>query len=493
MKTSLLMDLYELTMVAGYHRREMHEKMAVFDLYFRNNPFNGGYAVFAGLEPALDYLEDLRFDEEDLRYLSGLGLFEDRFLSWLRSFRFRGTVTTVDEGEVIFGGEPILSVEGALGEAQLVETALLNIVNFQTLVATKTARIVREAGEGAADAEVSEFGARRAQGPDGALAASRAACVGGARSTSHLRAGQAYAIPVSGTQAHSWVMSFPTELEAFRAYAEAFPDRCVLLVDTYDTLRSGVPHAIEVAKELQAAGHRLAGIRLDSGDLAYLSKESRRMLDEAGLPDVKIVASNELDEFTIESIRKEQGCIDVYGVGTRLVTADGEGGGALGGVYKLVELDGRPRIKVSADRAKSTIPGRKRLWRVSSRQKGKRFEMDVLSSAGETPGPGDKVVDPSNPMRHARIPEGSQVDDLRSVVLRDGARTRPAPSLQSVAERCHARLSLLPDGCRRLLNPHRYRVAQTRHLSEVRDRMIEAASPAASGAAEEEVKDDRSG
>ncbi len=464
----LLVDLYELTMAAGYLRHGLQDRQAAFDLYFRQAPFCGGYAVFCGLEPALEHLEGLRFGAEDVAYLRGLGLFESRFLDWIGSFRFPGTVTSVPEGEVVFAGEPLLTVEGPLAACQIVETALLNLINFQTLVATKAARMAGEAGEGG----IVEFGARRAQGPDGALGASRAARVGGAHATSNLLAGRDHGIPVSGTQAHSWVMAFPSELEAFRAFAGAFPDGCVLLVDTYDTLRSGLPNAIAVARELAARGHRLRGVRLDSGDLAYLSKEARRMLDEAGLREVKVVASNEVDEHVIESIRKEGGRVDLYGVGTRLVTGAGAGGGAVGGVYKLVELDGVARIKVSSDRAKSSVPGRKRLWRAL---RGGSFEMDVISGMDDTPRAGDTVYDPTHPMRRARIPREARLEPIRSLVMDRGLRTRPAPPLEAVAAHARARLSMLPEGCRRLLNPHIYRVALSRVVHELRNRMIEQA------------------
>ena len=316
----LLTDLYELTMLAGYLEEGMTEKQAVFDLFFRTNPYEGGYAVFAGLEPALEYLEGLNFLPEELEYLQGLGIFKPRFIEFLREFRFRCTVTAPPEGTVVFANEPLLTVEGALAEAQFVETALLNIINFQTLVATKAARITHAA----AGAPVIEFGLRRAHGPDGGLSCARAACVGGVRSTSNVQAGMVYGLPVRGTHAHSWVQAFPDELTAFRAYAEAFPDSSILLVDTYDTLKSGIPNAITVARELRAGGHELRGVRLDSGDLAFLSRESRRMFDEAGFPEVKIVASNELDEFVIDSIRDEGGRVDIYGVGTRLATCAGD-------------------------------------------------------------------------------------------------------------------------------------------------------------------------
>jgi nicotinate phosphoribosyltransferase len=466
---ALLMDLYELTMLAGYFERGMHERRATFDLFFREAPFQGGYAVLAGLDPALDWLTSLRFAESDLDYLESLRLFKGAFLAYLSAFRFKGTVTAAPEGTVVFPHEPILTVEGGLAEAQIAETALLNVVNFETLIATKASRVVRAA----APAKVIEFGARRAQGPDGALSATRAAAIGGVLTTSHLQAGKVFGLPVAGTQAHSWVMAFPSEIEAFRAYAAAFPDSCVLLVDTYDTLSSGIPNAIETAKELEAKGSKLAGVRLDSGDLAHLSREARRLLDDAGLSYVKILISSELDEHRIQSIRMEGGCVDLYGVGTRLVTGDGPGGGALGGVYKLVSFDAKPKLKVSSDPGKSTLPGRKRVWRVV--REGGSFEMDVVALDGERVGPGDEVFDPGHPLRHAPIPEGTSLRDIREVVVEDGARLSSPPALTAIAKRALNELRCLPEESLRLVDPHRYRVALSPKLHELRLRLIEEA------------------
>ncbi len=469
---ALLMDLYELTMLAGYFEQGMHESRATFDLSFREPPFQGAYAVMAGLDPALDYLEALRFDEGDLDYLESLRLFKGAFLAYLSALRFKGTVTAAPEGTVVFPHEPLLTVEGALAECQVVETALLNIVNFQTLIATKASRVVRAA----APSKVVEFGARRAPGPDGALSATRAAAVGGVLSTSHLGAGKVFGLPVTGTQAHSWVMSFPSEMAAFRAYATAFPDSCVLLVDTYDTLKSGIPNAITVASELEANGSKLAGVRLDSGDLAYLSREARRLLDEAGLSYVKILVSNELDEHVIQSIRMGEGRVDIFGVGTRLVTGQGQDGGALGGVYKLVEIDGKPRIKISGDPSKSTIPGRKRVWRV--KREGGFFEMDVIALEDERIGAGDLVFDPAQPLRHAPIPEGTEIEDIRGVAMASGARSAPAPALTAIGRRAASELRCLPEGSLRLMNPHRYRVALSPRLHALRLKLIEEAKTA---------------
>ncbi len=468
--SALLTDLYQLTMLAGYLEQGMAERPASFDLYFRTPPYRGSYAIFAGLEPALDYLENLRFTEEDLAYLQTLGLFKTRFLDFLRHFRFRGQVIAPPEGTAVFADTPLLSVQGSLAEAQFVETALLNIINFQTLVATKAARIQQAAG----DATVLEFGLRRAQGPDGALSVARAACVGGVLCTSNVLAGKNLGLPLRGTHAHSWVMAFGDELAAFRAYASTFPDQCVLLVDTYDSLQSGVPNAIIVARELREAGHELQGIRLDSGDLAYLSRKAREMFDEAGFPQVRIVASNELDEFVIDSIREEGGRVDIYGVGTKLASCAGEGGGALGGVYKLVECDGQPRLKVTGDPEKSTLPGRKKLYRATGTDG--RFLQDVVALAADDHlQPGQRVYAPHNPLQSRRLPEDCRLDELRRPVMEAGRRLHAPEPLDQLARRCHQQLEQLPEGCLRLINPHRYKVSISGDLSDLRSQLIERA------------------
>ena len=466
----LLTDLYELTMLAGYLEEGMEDKQAVFDLFFRTNPFEGGYAVFAGLEPAMDFLEELRFNPEELAYLSGLGLFRPSFIDFMRDFRFRGRVTAPPEGTVVFANEPLLTVEGTLAEAQFVETALLAIINFQTLVATKAARICHVSGE----AEVIEFGLRRAQGPDGGLSASRAACVGGAGSTSNVLAGKVFGLPVQGTHAHSWIQAFPDELTAFRAYAKAFPGATVLLVDTYDTLESGLPHAITVAREMRERGHELRGIRIDSGDLAYLSREARRMLDEAGFGKVRIVASNDLDEHVIESVRSEGGQVDIYGVGTKLATCSGPGGAALGGVYKLVEVDGIPKLKVTSDMAKATLPGKKRVLRATGPDGS--FIQDVICLEGDDVQPGEIVYDPINPLQHKILPVGACLSDLRRVVMEEGRRTHAREPLEAMTARCRRELALLPQGCLRFINPHRYKVSVSSRLNDLRCRLISEAS-----------------
>jgi len=358
---TLLTDLYQLTMLYGYHKNGMSGRRAEFTMFFRHAP-GLNYAVMAGNEQLRDYLLELRFGPEDLSYLDSLKLFDRDFLDSLRDFRFTGDIDIVREGSIIFPNEPIVRVEAPLAQAQLIETAMLNLIGHQTLIATKANRVARAAKGG----RVMEFGLRRAQGPDAGVLGARAAFIGGCGSTSNVKAGQLFGIPVSGTHAHSWVMSFGSELEAFRAYADSFPDNCLLLTDTYDTLASGVPNAITVFRELRARGHEPVGIRLDSGDLAYLSIQARRMLDDAGFEKTLIVASNDLDETIIRDLKLQGARIDVWGVGTKLITSADRS--AFGGVYKMcaLETDGRmvPKIKLSDNPEKVTLPGRQELYRL---------------------------------------------------------------------------------------------------------------------------------
>ena len=334
---TMLTDLYQLTMMYGYTKAKKADQIVAFDLFFRKNSGESAYAIAAGLEQVIEYIENIKFTEEDLDYLRSLKIFDEEFLDRLKNFKFTGDIDAVPEGTVVFPYEPLIRVKAPIFEAQLIETAMLNIVNHQTLIATKASRIVHAAQGGA----VLEFGLRRAQGPDAGIYGARASIIGGCTATSNVMAGRMFDIPVSGTHGHSWVMSFDSELEAFRAYARAFPENCLLLVDTYDTLRSGVPNAITVFKELREKGYEPLGIRLDSGDLAYLSKKARKMLDEAGFPNAKIVASSDLDEETIWHMKAQGAAIDVWGVGTALITS--KDCPALGGVYKLVaeEKDGK--------------------------------------------------------------------------------------------------------------------------------------------------------
>ena len=375
---TLLTDLYQLTMGQGYFTEGRHTERAVFDVFFRPNKLIT-YSVAAGMEQAAEYLENLHFDGEDIDYLRSLGIFTEDYLSCLRDLRFTGDVTAVREGEIVFPYEPILSVSAPMLEAQLVETALLTFINHQTLIASKAAKICAAAGGG-----VMEFGLRRAQGADAGIYGARAAMIGGCVGTSNVYAGKLFDVPVSGTMAHSWVMNFPSELEAFRAYAKSFPDNCLLLVDTYDTLRSGVPNAVTVFRELRAAGHEPKGIRLDSGDLAYLSKAARAMLDEAGFENAVICASGDLDETLIRSLKEQGARIDTWGVGTKLITSADMP--ALGGVYKLAAVyeGGRevPKIKLSDTTEKITNPGVKEVYRLYDRPTGKAIA-DLITRAGE--------------------------------------------------------------------------------------------------------------
>jgi nicotinate phosphoribosyltransferase len=466
---ALLTDLYELTMAYGYWKAGIAEKEAAFTLSFRQSPFQGGFTLACGLSYVMEYLERFQFTETDLAYLAtltgadGKPLFASGFIAHLKALRLSIDVDAVREGTVVFPHEPLLRVRGPLLQAQLLETALLNFMNFQSLIATKAARI----GIAAKGDEVLEMGMRRAQGVDGALAASRAAYIGGCTATSNLLAGQIYGIPVRGTQAHSWIMSFPDELTSFKTYAEAMPNNCVFLVDTYDSL-NGVRHAIEVGKELRKKGHEMLGIRLDSGDLAYLSQEARKLLDEAGFGSAKIVATNDLDETVIESLKVQGSAIHVWGVGTKLVTAYDQP--ALGCVYKLSALRNRGeaweyKIKLSEQSAKISTPG---ILQVRRFENGPGFSADVIYD--ETIGlPHQKVVmiDPLDPTRRRTIEE-TKGKDLLIPVLRQGKATYVSPPLIETKQHAHEQLSRFHTGIKRFLNPHRYPVGLEAKLHELK-------------------------
>ena len=408
---TLLTDLYQLTMGYGFYKHGKHEEEVVFDLFFRKNALIT-YSLAAGLEQAMEYLLGWHFDDEDIAYLRSLNLFDEDFLEYLRKMKFTGDVYAVKEGTPVFPGEPILTVKAPLIQAQFAETALLNIINHQTLIATKSSKICRATqGKGV----VMEFGLRRAQGPDAGINGARAAIIGGCSCTSNVLAGQKFGVPVAGTMAHSWVMDFPTEYEAFKAYANAYPDSCMLLVDTYDTLRSGVPNAIKVFEELKAAGHTPKGIRLDSGDLAYLSKEARKMMDEAGFPEAMICVSGDLDERSINSLLQQGAKIDSWGVGTKLITS--EDLPALGGVYKLAAVfdekgKATPKIKLSDNTAKITNPGFKSLYRLYDRENGMAIA-DLITLH-------DEVVDDTKPLTLFHPVETwkeHEVDNFRAELL----------------------------------------------------------------------------
>lgn len=453
----LLTDFYEITMAYGYWKAGLAERKAAFHLVFRQNPFGGGFTVACGLATAVEFLQSYHFSPEDLDWLAGLkgrdgrAIFEPAFLDYLAGLRFTADVDAVPEGTIVFPHEPIVRVIGPLAQSQLVESALLNIVNFQTLIATKAARVCLAAR----GKPVLEFGLRRAQGIDGAISATRAAYIGGCAGTSNTLAGKLLGIPVRGTHAHSWVMCFDSELEAFRAFAQTVPGNCILLVDTYQTLE-GVRHAVQVAEELAGAGHRLVGIRLDSGDLAYLSQEARRILDGAGLQDVIITASNDLDEYIIASLHEQGAKIDVWGVGTRLVTAYDEP--ALGGVYKLTALkdsEGRwvDKVKVSEQAVKSSTPG---ILQVRRYIQGNEAIGDAIFDELSPPPAECVIVDPGDPTRRKRLPADARREDLLVPVLREGKLIAPLPSLEEARQRLQSQLALFHPGIKRFVNPHSY-------------------------------------
>jgi nicotinate phosphoribosyltransferase len=469
---ALLTDFYELTMCAGYLERGKARDRATFDLYYRHNPFRGGYGIAAGLQDAIQAVMEMQFLPEDIEYLASLktaagsAFFTGEFLNYLRQFRFSGSIRAVPEGTVIFPNEPILQVSGNLIECQIVETILLCHVNFQTLVATKAARMWEASNQGI----ILEFGLRRAQGPDGALSACRAAYIGGVVATSNVLGAALFHLPPKGTQAHSWIQSFPTELEAFRAYATMFCDDCVLLVDTYDVLKSGIPNAIQVARELEQSGHRLVGIRIDSGDLAFLSQRAREMLDQAGLDYAKICASNELDEFIIAEIISQGGKVDIWGVGTKLVTGGGEEGCALGGIYKMVELNGKPKIKLSGNVEKITSPGIKKIVRFYGDDG--LMEADALAHISEDLRNHEIViVDPNNPLRRKRINAQKRMELLEDIIV-DGNLVYDFPSLEAIRRRRVEQLSTLHESYKRLHNAHEYKVGLTQVLWQEKEQML---------------------
>jgi len=469
---ALRTDFYALTMMNGYLRAGLADRRAVFDLFIRSIPENGGYCVLAGLEDAARFVRSVRFGEGEIDYLRGLGVFAEPFFERLRRFRFSGDLFAVPEGTLIFPVEPVLRIEAPLFEAQFFEGALLNLINYQTLIATKAARVATEAG---CD-NVIEFGMRRAHGVDGAFSATRAAYIGGVASTSNTEAGRVLGIPVRGTQAHSWIMAFPDELSAFRAYAETYPDSSVLLVDTYDTLRSGIPNAITVGHELARRGHRLLGVRLDSGDLSYLSIRAREMLDRAGLEQTQVVASGDLDEWIIHDLKVQGARIDIWGVGSRLVTS--HGAPSLQGVYKLAALEEEggwsPRLKISERGVKATIPGVKQVWRLESAAGW--WEADLIAQADERFGDARELLGyhPLIEYESKRYTEIAAARPLLEPVLRAGEPVRALPPLAAVRARAAGQLARLHPTSRRLLNPHIYKVSISEQTLVLRRRLREA-------------------
>jgi nicotinate phosphoribosyltransferase len=455
----LYTDLYELTMAQGYYLTGRHNTSVCFDYFFRSNPFGGGYVVFAGLQDLLDSIKNYRFDHSACEYLESIG-FDKKFTSYLADFSFQGEILAPREGEVVFPYEPVMIVKGNILEAQLIETILLNIINFQSLIATKASRMRLMAGERL----LVDFGLRRAQGCGG-IQASRAAMIGGCDSTSNVYAAQLYDLPCSGTQAHSWIQSFDDELTAFRQFAEIYPYNCILLVDTYDTLRSGVPNAIRVAKEMESKGKRLKGIRLDSGDLAYLSKKARKMLNDAGLNYVMVFASNQLDEYLIRSLDQQNAPIDGFGVGTRLIT--GKDDAALDGVFKLSSSDGKPRLKLSENLEKIIFPGEKKVYRFFNGDD--MFYADAVSLSKEKKV--DIIHHPHEQEKSCSL-KGLRAEQLLQTVLKNGKQRNGKVPISEITNYMYKRLKELPEEHKRFENPHIYKVGLSKKLWNLRNKLI---------------------
>ena len=467
---SMMMDLYELTMANGYFLTEDKNKKVAFDLFYRRNPDEGGYAVFAGLEQILEYLEGMHFNEGNIEYLRSLNMFDEKFLEYLADFRFTGDVYAFPEGTIMYPYEPVITVVANIVEAQIIETELLSEVNHQSLVATKATRVVR-----AADGRsVSDFGARRAHNNDAAIYGARACYIGGVSGTATVAAGAYFDIPVSGTMAHSYVMYYKDELTAFRTFAKIYPDNCILLVDTYNVLKSGVPNAIRVFREMREQGiqSKSFGIRLDSGDLAYLSSKARKMLDDAGFPEAKIVVSNSLDEFTIRSILEQGATIDAFGVGERLITAKSDP--VFGAVYKLaaVEEDGvfQPRIKISENIEKVTNPGLKDVYRLYNAEG--HSVADLIALHGEDPMAAGYLVDPERPWKKISLAEFT-ARPLQKKVLENGVRTEEAEEISVIRNRVKDQLDHeVWDQEKRFENPHRHYLDMTPAYYEMKMNLL---------------------
>ncbi len=468
--SALSADFYELTMMQGYYLTK-NNPYVVFDMFYRSNPFNGGYVVFAGINDLLKRIELFTFSKSDIEFLRSLNRFDNSFLNYLADFRFTGTIYAVDEGTIVFPGEPLIRVEGTMLEAQLIEGILLNTINYQSLIATKASRVYQASAQG----EIMEFGLRRAQGPDGAISASRAAYIGGCSATSNTLAGKVFNIPVAGTMAHSWVMSFDSELESFRAFADIYPNHSVLLIDTYDTLGSGIENAIIVGQELKKKGKSI-GVRIDSGDLSYLSREIRKKLDDAGLSDCKIYASNDLNEEIIETLVKDGVPIDSWGVGTHLVTGGSQS--SLNGVYKLAgrRLDDDkwlPTMKVSNSFEKTTTPGKKQLWRFVDAQGNSLADLITLE---------DEKLDFTNDlvfyhpfseadfftMKKSRFVKAIP---LLKCVMSEGKRLAVNVKLQKIQKHVQESLATFHSTHKRLINPHLYKVSLSQELKRIKTQL----------------------
>ena len=478
MKLTLLTDFYELTMMQGYFKTGRNPKV-VFDAFYRSNPDGGGYAVCAGLEQVIDYVKRLTFDPEDIDYLRSTETFDEDFLDYLRTFRFTGDIWAIPEGTVVFPKEPLVKVIAPIMEAQLMETAILNIINHQSLIATKAARVCYAAQGGG----VMEFGLRRAQGPDAGTYGARAAMIGGCIGTSNVLTGQLFHVPVLGTHAHSWIMSFPSEYEAFCTYARQYPDNCTLLVDTYDTLHSGVPNAIRTFRTMQEEGIRLKkfGIRLDSGDLAYMSKKARAMLDEAGFRDATITASSDLDEYLIQSLMAQRAAINSWGVGTNLITSKDTP--AFGGVYKLAAIEDEsgcliPKIKLSDNTAKITNPGNKKIYRVYDSQFHK-IRADLICLEEEEFHEDQDLIlfDPMETWKKTKLKAGTyELRELLVPVFRDGESVYESPSVMEIRDVCTREKESLWDESKRFVNPHEMYVDLSDRLYRIRAELLEEMS-----------------
>ncbi len=476
---TLLTDLYELTMMQGYFEHKEQNETVIFDAFYRTNPCGGGYAVAAGLEQLIKYIRELHFSAQDIAYLDSLNIFSKNFLDYLANFKFSGDIYAIPEGTVIFPREPLVKVIAPIMEAQLVETAILNIINHQSLIATKAARVCYAAkGDG-----IMEFGLRRAQGPDAGIYGARAAVIGGCVGTSNVLCGQLFDVPVKGTHAHSWIMSFPDEYTAFKTYADMYPAACILLVDTYDTLKSGVPNAIRVFQEMRAAGIPLTnyGIRLDSGDLAYLSKKARKMLDNAGFSDAVISASNDLDEYLIETLKAQGAAISSWGVGTNLITA--KDNPAFGGVYKLASIMDEkgefiPKIKLSENTEKVTNPGNKTIYRVYEKDTGK-IKADLICLVGETFSEREPLLlfDPLEPWKKTKLPAGSYtLRELLVPVFQKGECCYESPKVMDIRSYCQSELNTLWDETRRFVNPHQIYVDLSKKLYDIKIQLLDQMS-----------------
>ncbi len=473
---TLLTDLYELTMMQGYFKNPT-DQVVVFDAFYRKNPCEGGYAIAAGLEQIIEYVRHLHFAPDDIDYLRNLNIFDTDFLEYLRGFHFTGDIYAVPEGTVVFPREPLLKVIAPVMEAQLVETAILNLLNHQSLIATKASRVVYAAkGDG-----VMEFGLRRAQGPDAGLYGARAAMIGGCIGTSNVLTGQMFQVPVKGTHAHSWIMSFPDEYTAFKTYAELYPNACILLVDTYDVLNSGVPNAIRVFQEMKEAGYEMKGygIRIDSGDLAYLSKQAYKMLDEAGFGNAIISASSDLDEYLIESLKAQGAKINSWGVGTNMITC--QDNPAFGGVYKLAAIkntedqDFVPKIKLSENVEKVTNPGNKTIYRIYDKKTGK-IRADLICLANETFNPDEDMIifDPMATWKKTKIAGGSYtLRELLVPIFLKGECVYTSPSVMEIKDICQKELNTLWDETRRFVNPQEVYVDLSDKLFKIKSDLLE--------------------